>query len=237
MSALETRRLETARGIGCQVFEGGGGTPLLFLHGLTGTGPADPLLAALATRHLVHAPVWPGYGDEGGEDALDDMLDFALHGWDIVDALGLARTTIVGHGQGGMVAAEMACLAPERVERLVLISAFGLWIDESPVPDLFAMLPFEVAETLFAHPTAGEAFLTGGARFDDPEGMQRFLVGNSRRLGTAGKILFPIPNRRLAKRLYRQRAPTLLVWGRDDRLHPPEYAHLWRHLLPDARIA
>jgi pimeloyl-ACP methyl ester carboxylesterase len=63
------------------------------------------------------------------------------------------------------------------------------------------------------------------------------MVENARRLGSAGKILFPIPNRRLSKRLYRLRAETLLVWGRQDRLVPPVYAERWQQLVPGARLA
>ena len=45
---------------------------------------------------------------------IDDMLDFALHGADVVEALGLAPGTahLVGHSMGAMIAAEMAALAP-----------------------------------------------------------------------------------------------------------------------------
>jgi pimeloyl-ACP methyl ester carboxylesterase len=69
------------------------------------------------------------------------------------------------------------------------------------------------------------------------DALQDFLVKSARRLGTAGKILFPIPNRRIAKRLYRQTAETLLVWGREDRFVPAVYAEKWHELLPSSRIA
>ena len=65
---------------------------------------------------------------------------------------------------GGMIAAEMACVSPTGSAKLVLVGPAGLWIDEHPIPDIFAMLPFELAEVLFADPVAGEAMLTGGAR-------------------------------------------------------------------------
>ena len=58
----------------------------------------------------------------------------------------------------------------------------------------------------------------------------------ARRLAVAGKILFPIPNRRLSKRLYRLTADTLLVWGAADRLIVPAYAAQWQALIPGARI-
>ena len=52
----------------------------------------------------------------------------------------------------------------------------------------------------------------------------------------AGKILFPIPNRRLSKRLYRLAAPTLILWGGADRLIVPAYAERWQALIPGARL-
>jgi pimeloyl-ACP methyl ester carboxylesterase len=62
--------------------------------------------------------------------------------------------------------------------------------------------------------------------------LREFFIGNARRLGTAGKILFPIPNRRLSKRLYRLTTDTLVVWAENDRLMPPVYAAQWQALLP-----
>jgi pimeloyl-ACP methyl ester carboxylesterase len=99
------------------------------------------------------------------------------------------------------------------------------------VPDIFSMLPFELAEVLFADPAAGEAILTAGLDFTDDAALTAFMVDNARRLGTAGKILFPIPDRRLSRRLYRITTPTLLLWGTADRLVPPVYAEHFRELL------
>ena len=56
-------------------------------------------------------------------------------------------------------------------------------------------------------------------------------MGNARRLGTAGKILFPSPTRRLSKRLYRVTTPTVLIWGAQDKLVPPVYGERYQALL------
>jgi pimeloyl-ACP methyl ester carboxylesterase len=90
---------------------------------------------------------------------------------------------------------------------------------------------------LFADPSRGEGILTGGVDFSNRDALRDFMVGNARRLGTAGKILFPIPNRRLSKRLYRLTNPTLVLWGREDRLMPPVYAERWKELVPQAEVA
>ena len=184
------------------------------------------------------APEWPGFGAEPTEGALEDMLDFALHAWDLVEALGLGddRPHLVGHSMGGMIAAEAAAIQPRGLSKLVLIDSAGLWLDDHPIPDIFAMLPFELAEVLFADPAAGERFLSGGADFRDDEALKTLLVRNARRLGTAGKILFPVPNRRLSKRLYRVTNPTLVLWGAEDRLVAPVYAQRFAELIDGATV-
>jgi pimeloyl-ACP methyl ester carboxylesterase len=67
--------------------------------------------------------------------------------------------------------------------------------------------------------------------------LRDFFVENSRRLGTAGKLLFPIPNRRVSKRLYRLSVEALIVWGEQDRFVPPVYAEHWAALIPRSRVA
>jgi pimeloyl-ACP methyl ester carboxylesterase len=234
---MNFRWIETARGAKVRVFEGGKGAPVLFLHGAGGLLAENPFLDRLAQRYHVLSPELPGYGESSGETLLEDMLDFALHGWDVVEALGLERPHVVGHSMGGMIAAEMACLAPRDLRKLVLAAPMGLWIPDAPLPDLFALLPHEVAQVLFHDPARGTALLTGGLDFRNLEALKSFYIGNVKRLGMAGKILFPIPNRRLAKRLYRLRAETLLVVGRSDRLVPAAYVQRWQELVPRAQLA
>ena len=233
---IETRWVETARGARCRVLCWGpeDGVPVVFLHAAVGLLPDHRFVEALGVLgHRVCAPELPGYGESTGETTIEDMLDFTLLGWDLVDGLEIASPHLVGHGLGGMVAAEMAAVCPERPASLTLVSPSGLWLDAHPIPDLFAMLPFEFAPLLFHDTMAGAALLTGGLDFSDLEAVTEFFIGNARRLGTAGKVLFPIPNRRLSKRIHRVRTPVALVWGAEDRLHPLVYAEAWRAALSE----
>ena len=236
---MNARTLETRKGARVRVLEAGpeDGRPVVFLHGIAGLLEEHLFLELLAARYRVLAPELPGYGEPTGEELLEDMLDFALHGWDVVEGLGVGRPALIGHSMGGMIAAEMACLAPGALDRLVLVDALGLWLDEHPVPDLFSFLPYEFGDVLFSEPERGAALLTGGLDFSDDEALRDFLVANARRLGTAGKILFPVPNRRVSKRLYRAVVDTLVVWGESDRLVPPAHADRWVELLPCASVA
>lgn len=226
--------LETRPGVKVRLFEAGSGAPLVFFHGAGGLFGQDPFLDRLADTYQVFAPELPGFGESSGEELLEDMQDFALHGWDVITALGLTKPHLIGHSMGGMIAAEMACLAPNDLSKLVLVASAGLWIPEEPIPDVFSFLPHEFAQYLFHDRAAGEAMLTGGLNLKDPQALMEFYIGNARRMGTAGKMLFPIPNRRLSKRLYRLTAPTLLVWGKSDRLIPPVYADRFQSYIPHA---
>ncbi len=219
-----------------RVYEGGDGPELLYLHGAGGLLKDDPFIAALATRFRVSAPLLPGFEDSEGGEQLIDMLDFSLHCFDVWDALGLARPLVVGHSMGGMIAAEMAAIAPNDVDRLALVCPAGIWVDDLPIPDLFTALPFELPGLLFHDPAKHAGLLSAGGNLNDPQFLTSFLVDNSRRMTTAGKILFPIPDRGLADRLYRVKARTQLIWGSSDRLIPPAYANQFAARLRSAEI-
>ncbi len=236
MTATGTR-VQTARGADCALrsFGDPADPAVLYFHSALGSVGDEEFLAALAgLGYRVLAPEMPGYGSSTGEGLLEDMLDFTLHGWDVADALGLDELVLIGHSMGGMLAAEMAALCPGRVKALVLVAPVGLWRDDRPVVDLFSLLPFQFAEVLFADQASGAALLTGGVDFDDLDALSEFFIANARRLGTAGKILFPIPDRRLSKRLYRVRCPVLVVWGDQDRYIDPSYAEEWTSRITGA---
>jgi len=233
--AMELKTITTPH-VPVRYIESGNGEPLVFLHGAGGVTLADPLLAKLAEKFHVYAPLLPGYGDSEECPALRDMLDFTLHTWDVVEALRLKDPILGGHSMGGMIAAEMAAIAPNDVTRLGLIASAGLWLDAFPIPDMFATMPYEFPALLFHDVEKGTALMTAGVALDDPEWLKSFLVSNARQLGMAGRILFPIPERGLSTRLYRIKARTLLVWGDSDKLIAPAYAQAFKKAIARAEL-
>ena len=232
---MELKTVKTHRAP-VRYFEGGKGQPLVFLHGAGGLMAGDAFFAKLAESFHVYAPLVPGYGDSEECQEIRDMLDFTLHTFDVVDALGLKDPILVGHSMGGMIAAEMAAVAPNDVSRLGLIAPAGLWLDDHPVADIFSKLPFEMPALLFHDEEAGKARLTTGLALDDPKFLQGYLVTNARQLGMAGRLLFPVPERGLSERLYRVKAKTILVWGDSDRVVSPVYAHEFKRLIKGAQL-
>jgi pimeloyl-ACP methyl ester carboxylesterase len=232
---MESKTLQTRRSP-VRYLEGGSGEPLLFLHGAGGMTQDDPILAELASRFHVYAPFIPGYGETEECGEIRDMLDFALHTWDVVEALGIKNPILVGHSMGGMIAAEMAALAPNDVSRLALICPAGLWLDDHPIVDLFSLMPFEMPKYLFHDAEKGAALMTSGLDMSDPKFLQTYLIRNARQMGMAGKLLFPIPERGLAERLYRVKAKTVIVWGESDKLIPPVYGPKFQQGIAGSKL-
>jgi pimeloyl-ACP methyl ester carboxylesterase len=232
---MELKTIQTPR-VPVRYYEGGQGQPLVFLHGAGGLDLDMGFLNALAEKFHVYAPLVPGYGDSQECPELRDMLDFTLHTWDAVGALGLKDPILVGFSMGGMIASEMAAVAPNDVSRLALVAPAGLWLDDHPIPDIFAMLPYQLPAYLFYDEAAGAKILSAGADMSDPKFLQAFLVQNARQLGAASKIMFPIPDRGLATRLYRIKAKTILIWGESDKLIPPVYAQAFQRGIAGAEL-
>jgi pimeloyl-ACP methyl ester carboxylesterase len=213
----------------------GEGDPLLFLHGAGGLQGWPPFLESLARSFRVIAPDHPGFGRSEGLEHLDDVVDLALYYTEFIAAMGLDQPYLVGHSLGGMIAAEVAAIAPEVVSKLVLIAPLGLWLDDHPVMDFFAATPEELAAAMFHDP--GSAIATESLRVpSDPEAQLEAVLERTKNLSAAGKFLWPLPDRGLKKRIHRIAAPTLLLWGASDRLVPPIYGEAFLKRIQRARL-
>jgi pimeloyl-ACP methyl ester carboxylesterase len=216
-----------------EVLEAGDGDPLLFLHGAGGIAAWEGVLPLLSEKYHVHAPLLPGFGRSDGLDYLEDQFDLFFHGFDVIEALGLERPYVVGESMGGWMAAEMAALRPKEIGRLALAAPIGLWRDEFPVIDMFGMTITELVPYLFHDQNcpAAQRLLTVthlfGDRDDRSDEQVEILLAMSRGFRTAAKFLFPIPEKGLERRLSRITAPTLIVWGEQDRFVSPMYAEIF----------
>ena len=131
-----------------------------------------------------------------------------------------------------MVAAEIAATNPERVERLVLIAPIGLWRDDHPVPDISGVPPESLPELVLADPEGPLAALLPAPDPTDPEALFRAAMT----MASILQFIWPLPDKGLNKRLYRVHAPTLVVWGAQDRLVHPAYGDDFVAAIADARL-
>ncbi len=233
---MQTKTVPTRGGMfSTEVLEDGSGSPLLYLHSEFGLEPNE-FLTALATRNRVVAPRHPGFGESTGTEHLLDLHDLMYYYLDLLDALQLRNLPVVGHGLGGMFAAELAALQPERFTKLVLIAPYGVWKPEDPSFDIFATTPKELAGRLFHNSQAPGAVAIAEAPSDKDRFID-YMVERAKSMATAAKYLWPIPNRGLRNRAHRIAAPTLLIWGANDQIVPPSYAQEFKALIPHAQTA
>jgi pimeloyl-ACP methyl ester carboxylesterase len=214
--------------------ESGSGAPLLFLHGAGGLA-WDPYLDALAERRRVIAPFLPGTSRSSDISQVRDLWDLVLCYYDLLDALQIDRADVIGHSMGGMIACELAANDPSRVGRLVAIAPAGLFDMNDPMPDIFAMLPQELAERVLVDPKSPIAEMLG-ALPDNVDEQMEVLIQRLSTLNAAAKFLWPIPDKGLIRRLPRIKAPTLLIWGRQDGLIPVGYGSAFREAIAGARL-
>lgn len=207
-----------------RVLSAGSGDPVVFLHGAGGLA-WTPLLEALAERYAVHAPEHPG-ANQTDLAHLRDQWDLVLYYDDLLDALGLDTTALVGHSFGGMVAAELAANSRRRISKLVLIAPIGFWRDDAPIADLAGISPQRLLELTLHDPSSPLA-----ATMSPPKNDPQALFENAVRMASILHFIWPIPDKGLRHRIHRVSAPTLLVWGERDAMVSPVYAREYAGLL------
>jgi pimeloyl-ACP methyl ester carboxylesterase len=230
MTTLEILNIGT---FDVELWEEGTGSPLLYLHGYERHPGGASFLKRLAGHHRVLAPEQPGYGRSTGFEHFTDVQDVALYYRELVESWGVEGIDVVGHSLGGMFAAELAAIAPQLVRRLVLVNAFGLWLDDEPSRD-----PFGPADQVKAAKWHSAPPLPEPSNFvPDPADPHAPILFSAQNLGSATKFMWPIADRGLRRRLPLVDAPTLVVHGTSDGLLPVSYAEEFVRLIPDARLA
>ncbi|HWH17409.1 MAG TPA: alpha/beta hydrolase [Allosphingosinicella sp.] len=126
MTALKTERIELSTGVTLNVRLGGGGEPIIFLHGFPESHRTwRHQLADLSRDHLVVAPDQRGFAASDKPHGVDEyqvdkiVADLMA----LADALEVRHFTLVGHDWGGAAAWLAALAHPFRIRRLVIVNA------------------------------------------------------------------------------------------------------------------
>src|SRR5580704_1234873 len=131
----------------------GSGPPVVLIHGmLNSSSHWRDVALNLASDYTVIAPDLIGHGDSAAPRGDYSLGAHAASIRDLLAAVGIDRTTIVGHSLGGGVAMQFFYQFPQRVERLALISSGGLGHDVSPVLRTAALPGMSALLSLTIHP-------------------------------------------------------------------------------------
>ena len=242
-----TSRYVQAGDVRVQYHEAGDGPPLLCIHGgapgAFGWGNFGRNLEALSRHFRVMVVDLPGYGKsdkpkiEGPRTGFYASVFLAM-----LDALGIGKAQVMGMATGGSVALKMAIEHPDRMDRLIVInSPGGLSLFHPGVPrpgshDYYggdgpslAKMRQTVSGIVYDPSILTEDVIQ--ERYEasiDPDFMATAPEGKG---GTAGQALEP-----LWQDLHRIQAPTLVIWGRDNKTLNFDNALFMLHRIPDVRV-
>lgn len=235
------------------VAEVGSGPVLVMLHGggpgASGVSNYHQNLSALSRNFRVILPDQPGFGGsyrpteaDLRERSITEITVDAL--FQALDALGIESFNLLGNSLGGAAAIAMAQTQRDRVERLVLMAPGGGWLPFGPTPtegqkQMFSYFnggPSEkkmasfIRTMVFDHKQFGEDVVR--ARYEaslDPSHIEFYHHYNAAFAKRRG--MDP-----LWKDLHLIKAPTLLLWGRDDRTITLDGAQLMLKLIRDVQL-
>jgi pimeloyl-ACP methyl ester carboxylesterase len=217
-------------GVSVHLAQAGSGSPLLVLHHDIGSPAQLPFYDALARRFAVLLPHHPGYGRSERPTWLRSVRDVAVICQGLLAELGVSGHSLLGLGFGGWIAAEMATMAPRDVRRLVLVGAMGLKPAEGDILDQALLSYIDYVRAGFHDPRAFERVF-GSVTTDQ---LVDWDICREMSFRIAWKPY--MYSQTLPHLLGAVRAPTLVVWGDDDKIVPPSAGERYRDLLPRARL-
>ena len=238
----------TARGVRMRVVEAGSGPPVVLVHDvLVSHLEFESVIASLATRYRVLAPDLPGFGES--EKPSPSRYAYGIESFaeaivDMIAALELGRVSVVGHSLGGAAAITLAAEHPELLDRLVLVDAmsYPFRLDlKSRLPTLPIIGSFFFKQ-LFGRGTFRRHFRDNvfSPGFTMPvERIDRYYDQFNTPAGreSAHAVLHAIRDTRpVVARITRVTAPTLVLWGRLDRMFPPTFGQKLAREIAGARL-
>lgn len=254
LSADQTRtQLRTDDGEVTAYHEAGSDEDVLVL--LHGSGPGVSAwsnfganLPVFAEHFRTVMPDLPGFGGSS-LPALDRVYSVvaAERVLRLLDRLGIERVDLLGNSMGGTVSAELALMAPDRVRRLVLMGPGGLAVNmfgPSVSEGAHRLYEFLAAPSREAMRAWISSMVYDQAAVTDELIDQRMANASVPGAVEAARAIFatftdPALTAELTPlwtRAQQLHHPTLLTWGRDDRMIPYEFAHFSFRQLPDAEL-
>ena len=247
-----TERIVRVNGKEIFVADTGAGPPVVLLHGggpgASGASNYSRNIEALARNFHVIVPDMPGYGRSAkGVDRADPFGYLADHIRGMLDELGIDRAHLVGNSYGGSCALRLALDTPQRVDRLVLMGPGGVGTTRGlPTAGLKSLLAYYGGEgpNLEKLGTFIRSYLVfdGDAVPDeliesryaasiDPEVLADPPLQRPPDLRTLWRMDFTRD-----RRLGGLSIPTLVIWGRDDKVNKPSGAAMLAKRMPNADV-
>jgi len=230
----------------------GSGEVIVLLHGIAGSSQTwRALVGPLSRRYRVIAPDLLGHGNSTKPRADYSLGALSALVRDILDELGIARATVVGHSLGGGIAMQFVYQHPDYVERLVLIGSGGLGPDVgltlrlASLPGAELVLPLIAARRLLSpgdrvfswmrkmgvESPRGEELWRHYSSLSDGPTRQAFLRTLRSVVDHRGQAVSA-----LSKLNFRTDFPVMAIWGERDNMIPVKHAYAAQEVRPDVRL-
>ena len=231
----------------------GSGPPVVLIHGMVNSSRHwEQVAVRLADDYTVIAPDLIGHGDSATPRGDYSLGAHAAVIRDLLAAIGVERSTVVGHSLGGGVVMQFFWQFPQHVERLALVSSGGLGAEVSPLLRSAALPGASALLRLVAHPRAvsrleelGDLLRERGSG----SGVYVQAVARALRpLSVAGareaflhtlRSVIDVRGQRVSAldRLYLLAGfPTLIVWGGRDNTIPLAHGRAAHAAVPGSRF-
>src|SRR6266536_322103 len=219
-------------GVTLRLRKGGAGDPLLLLHHDVGSLDHLPFYDALAQRFTVYLPSHPGYDGSERPTWMRSVRDVAVMYQALLASLELGPVSLVGLGFGGWIAAEMATMSPQAFRRLVLVGAMGVKPVKGEILDQAIVSYIDYVRAGFEDQGVFDG-LFGAEPLT--ELLEQWDLNREMTFRIAWKPYMYNPT--LPHLLGGVKTPSLIVWGRGDKIVPPECGEAYARALPGSRLA
>ena len=250
-----TEHTVTVAGKPIFVAEAGSGAPVVMLHGggpgASGVSNYSRNIDALAHQFRVIVPDMPGYGRSAkGVDQSDPFGYLADMIRRLIDELGIATAHLIGNSYGGAAALRLALDTPHRVDRLVLMGPGGIGTTRgAPTAGLKSLLSYYSG----TGPSRDklEAFIRNYLVYDGAS-IPDALIDTRYAASVDPEVVADPPLRRPSgpmalrtlwrmdltrdRRLKQLATPTLVLWGRNDKVNRPAGGPMLANLMPNADL-
>ncbi|WP_128547650.1 alpha/beta fold hydrolase [Larkinella soli] len=206
----------------------GEGDILLLLHGLFGAlSNWDGVISGFADRYRVVIPVMPIYDMPIREAGLEGLVRFIE---DFIAFKKLSNLTLLGNSLGGHVALLYTLKHPDEVRRLVLTGSSGLFENSMggsyPKRGSYDYIAERVSYTFYDPKVATKELIDEVFEITNsiPKCMRIVAIAKSAQRNN------------VARELHNITVPTLLIWGLNDTITPPEVAHEFNRLIVNSEL-